>query len=250
VGVGFDVDPVELEASLGPDEWHFVHERYIGDRDVHRYYEPRERNVVLVHNTTNVTHYTVVNRRIVNRSVDVREVERVRGTPVRRTRIVNRADLGRPEVRTNRDVAVYVPPQPRHAERERGRMEPQGGPVPSVPRREAPVAQRPTRKRAGHAIKAHWFEAEPAARANRRATYHEPLNPRPTHRSGTQTRQGESGFGRVRPDSGQHAAPAREARQHGHPAHPRRDLAIQSSGVPSDHVARRERRREYRRRER
>jgi hypothetical protein len=242
VGLGLDVSPVEVEASLGPDEWHFVHERYVDDRDLHRYYEPRERNAVLVHDTTNVTNYTVVNRRIVNNSVDVREVERVRGTPVRRTRIVNRRDPGRSEVTANGDVAVYVPPRAGHAEHERGRMRPHGGPVPPAPRHEAPVAQRPNRERAEHAIEARQSEAgfvrvQPNSEQHAAAAPRGERQPRRT----TAAPRDERGAGR---------AGAREARQHRHPAHARRDRAVRSPGVSSDRVARHEIRRERRHRER
>jgi hypothetical protein len=148
-GIGFDVAPVTIEAEIGPGEWHFVHERYIDRPDIRRYYEPRDRNAVIFHGTRNVTHYRVVNHRIVDSSIDVRQVERARGTPVRHMRLVDRRGPGRSEVRGRNEVAVYVPRETRHhgAERARpGANHALMAPSPSL-RREHALRERDTQAR-------------------------------------------------------------------------------------------------------
>ncbi len=62
--------------------WVFVGTAHLADRDFHRYAAPRNNYVTIIHNTTNITHYTVVNNYIVNRGVDPRDVQRASGHPV------------------------------------------------------------------------------------------------------------------------------------------------------------------------
>ena len=59
--------------------WVFVDNRNLAARDYRRFVVPRERTRVLITNTRNVTKYEVVNNRVVNRSVDVRVIERASG---------------------------------------------------------------------------------------------------------------------------------------------------------------------------
>jgi hypothetical protein len=48
---------------------------------------PRARNLTIIHQTTNITNYTVVNNRVVNRGVAVEHVESVIGRPITPVRI-------------------------------------------------------------------------------------------------------------------------------------------------------------------
>ncbi len=59
--------------------WIFVDNRNLASRDYRRFVVPRERTQVLITNTRNVTKYEVVNNRVVNRSVDVKVIERASG---------------------------------------------------------------------------------------------------------------------------------------------------------------------------
>jgi hypothetical protein len=59
--------------------WVFVDNRNLADRDYRRFVAPPERARVLLTNTRNVTNFTVVNNRVVNRSIDVNVVERASG---------------------------------------------------------------------------------------------------------------------------------------------------------------------------
>lgn len=67
---------------------------------------PTTRNTVIVRNTTNITNYTVINNRIINRGVDVHRIEQVTGRPVPRVAV---ASLATSEVGGRRG-AFYQPP--------------------------------------------------------------------------------------------------------------------------------------------
>ena len=64
--------------------WTFVALDRFADRDYYRYAVPQTRVVNIINNTTNITNYITVNNRIVNRSVDVAQVERAAGRRIDR----------------------------------------------------------------------------------------------------------------------------------------------------------------------
>jgi len=64
--------------------WTFVALDRFADRDYYRYAQPRTQIVNIVNNTTNITNYVTVNNRIVNRSVDVAQIERASGRRIER----------------------------------------------------------------------------------------------------------------------------------------------------------------------
>ena len=68
--------------------WCFVRPGYITSPVLYRYVVPPARNVTIVHTTVNVTNYTVINQRVVNRGIDVRHIERISGKPIQPIRVV------------------------------------------------------------------------------------------------------------------------------------------------------------------
>jgi hypothetical protein len=87
--------------------WTFVDRRHFADRDYIRYAaEPRQYRT-FINNSRNITNYTTVNNIVVNRSVDVREIERESG---RRIAEVNPRDVIRNApimpVQTGRQVQI------------------------------------------------------------------------------------------------------------------------------------------------
>jgi hypothetical protein len=62
--------------------WTFVDTGRMADRDYRRAAYAPDRAITSIRQTTNITNYTVVNNYMVNRSVDVRAVERASGHPV------------------------------------------------------------------------------------------------------------------------------------------------------------------------
>jgi hypothetical protein len=95
-------------ATFEPPHWafSFVDERYITDERIVEHIEPVTRNVTLINLTQNITRYEVRNDRVVNHGVDVREVERVTGRPVRHHRLRDVADATSAGVHGD-EVGVY-----------------------------------------------------------------------------------------------------------------------------------------------
>jgi hypothetical protein len=84
---GLDWGGIDLNITIDPTWWSFSRTRYLADPDLKKYIAPAARNVTLIQNTKNVTHYTLVDNRIVNQSVNVTVVEKATGKPVRRVRV-------------------------------------------------------------------------------------------------------------------------------------------------------------------
>jgi hypothetical protein len=65
--------------NLSLSFWSFVDRRHFADRDYFRYSPPQNSYRQIINNSTNITNYTTVNNYIVNRSVDVGQIERASG---------------------------------------------------------------------------------------------------------------------------------------------------------------------------
>ena len=106
------VEPYWAERAivLPPAAYCFVDLRMFLEPRIHHYIVPRYRNVTLVHVTQNITRYTFVENRVVNRGPDVREVERFSHQPVKHYRI---ADYDRPVKRgehfKDNEVVMFRP---------------------------------------------------------------------------------------------------------------------------------------------
>ena len=82
--------------------WVFVGTGHMADPDYRRYEAPRNNYTTIIHNTTNITNYTVVNNYIVNKSVDPRVVQQAGGhvqtvkvaTVIKKPQFITRADTG------------------------------------------------------------------------------------------------------------------------------------------------------------
>src|ERR1700720_3336767 len=86
-GIGLDFGGIDINVALGPTRFCFVQERSFLAANVVTYVEPPARNVTIIHNTTNLTNYTVVNNRVVNQGIPVQHVEQVTGRRVERLQI-------------------------------------------------------------------------------------------------------------------------------------------------------------------
>jgi len=85
-----------------PADWVFVPTGHVDDRDFRRYRMPRADVVNIIHNTRNVTNITIVNNRVVDRGVDVDQVERASGRRIRPQRVAQ--VIKRPSLITPVDV--------------------------------------------------------------------------------------------------------------------------------------------------
>jgi hypothetical protein len=79
-------------ADIHPWAFRFCDERYLADPDVRNHFEPITRNVTLIDQTRNITRFDRSANHIVNRGVDVAEVEKVRGAPVDRFTVRDATD--------------------------------------------------------------------------------------------------------------------------------------------------------------
>ncbi|HXO42039.1 MAG TPA: DUF6600 domain-containing protein, partial [Thermoanaerobaculia bacterium] len=86
-GIGLDFGGIDINVALGPTRFCFVQERSFLAANVVTYVEPPARNVTIIHNTTNLTNYTVVNNRVINQGIPVQHVEQVTGRRVERLQI-------------------------------------------------------------------------------------------------------------------------------------------------------------------
>lgn len=87
-GVGLRFGAADLDALIEPRTYCFVEERGFADTGLRRRLLPATRNTAIVNVTRNVTSYSVVERRVVNRGVSIERVERATGRRVPRPRVV------------------------------------------------------------------------------------------------------------------------------------------------------------------
>lgn len=101
---------VGMEFGIGGDfdvliaaHWYsFVPERRFIDRNLGPYFALPARNVTLVRETRYVTNYVTIGNRVVNRSIDVQQIERATGRRIAERRVVD----GRDDVRASRSSEV------------------------------------------------------------------------------------------------------------------------------------------------
>jgi hypothetical protein len=113
---GIEIRAANIDVHIEPSWFCFVEERRILTHHVSTYIAPPARNVSLVQITQNVTHYTVIQNRVVNHGVPVERIERVTSRPVPRMRIVETQApeaMHRAKVREReREVVVFRPATP------------------------------------------------------------------------------------------------------------------------------------------
>jgi hypothetical protein len=107
-----DITVGSARFGIDPLAYTFVEERHLAEPVLVGHFVPPARNVTLVNVTRNVTNYTVVENRVVNRGVKVDEVERAAGHGVPRARLAEAKEPAPTRVRGN-EVAIYKPPVPK-----------------------------------------------------------------------------------------------------------------------------------------
>lgn len=108
VGFGIRLGRFNLTLGIRPDAYSFVPERSFLDSRLASHLIPTARNVTIIHNTTNITNYSYVDNRIVNRGVEVRRIEQATGRRVRALRISDSRSKTRAEVETS-EIRIYRP---------------------------------------------------------------------------------------------------------------------------------------------
>ena len=106
--VGIQLGGFNLSFGIAPRNYAFVDERRFLDTRIGGYIVPEARNVTIIHNTTNITNYTVVDNRVINHGVPVERVERVTGRRAQRLRVA--AQTSSRATSVERDVVrIYRP---------------------------------------------------------------------------------------------------------------------------------------------
>lgn len=108
IGFGIRLGGFDLNVGIRSDAYTFVSERSFLEPRLSGHLIPRARNVTIIHNTTNVTNYTYVDNRVMNRGVDVREIERATGRHVQPLRVAGARAKTRSEVAAS-EVRIYRP---------------------------------------------------------------------------------------------------------------------------------------------
>ncbi|HVT60327.1 MAG TPA: DUF6600 domain-containing protein [Thermoanaerobaculia bacterium] len=148
IGIGLELGGLDLRVAI-PAHWYsFVPEHQILAPRVADVVVPPARNVTIIHNTINITNYTVVSNRVVNRGVPVEHVQQVIGRPIQPLRIAsvptpaaahavagNQVTFFRPPVRTAQ--TAQAPPPIRS-------VRPETGGQPQPPQRSQPAPTRPS----------------------------------------------------------------------------------------------------------
>jgi hypothetical protein len=135
---------------------------------------PATQNVTIIHNTVNVTNYTVVENRVVNRGVSVEQIERVSGHPVPRLQATVAASVGGHGPGGEGRIAFYQPAKLATAS---SRAEFGGAGVPSGGARSArrSLATNPAAQSVpNHSAPAHGQPAQPATPSVARSSEGEP----------------------------------------------------------------------------
>ncbi len=108
INVGIRLGGFTLSSSIRPDAYCFVPERSFLQPRLSRHLISAARNVTIIHHTTNITNYTYIDNRVVNRGIDLRRIEQVTGRRVQPFRVTE----GRADVRTvvtGNQVRMYRP---------------------------------------------------------------------------------------------------------------------------------------------
>jgi hypothetical protein len=98
----------EFDPQIEPFEYVFVPTRYVCDPHVATYIQPQARNVTFVRLTTNTTRYSVSNGVVINRGVQIENVEHVIGHAVPRVTVQASATFAPSRVSAGH-VTVYRP---------------------------------------------------------------------------------------------------------------------------------------------
>ncbi|TCN70493.1 DUF6600 domain-containing protein [Acetobacteroides hydrogenigenes] len=107
---GFGRGGVDIEIGIGGFAWCFVNELHFCNRHIRDYLEVPARNVTIIRRSRNVTHYHVVDNRIMNSSISREDAERFTRQRVERYRVSearSRSEAGLSP--KNDELRIYQP---------------------------------------------------------------------------------------------------------------------------------------------
>jgi Family of unknown function (DUF6600) len=108
---GLQLGGIDLNVNIGWDSWVFTENRWFDDPYLNNHIAVPGRNVTIINITNNVTNYTVINNRIVNRSVRLEDIERETNRKVPRYKIMDQdmRSNDRRYVMKGNTIQVYHP---------------------------------------------------------------------------------------------------------------------------------------------
>lgn len=108
IGIGIRLGGLDINIGIRPDAYSFVRERSFLEPRISTHFQPIARNVTIINNTTNITNYTYIDNRVVNRGVDVRRMEQATGQRINQRRLATSPTRARNEVDRS-EVRIYRP---------------------------------------------------------------------------------------------------------------------------------------------
>ena len=106
--VGLRIGGLDLSFGIQPDVYSFVPERSFLEIRLSTFLIPSARNVTLIRRTRNVTDYSYIDHRVVNRGVTLRNIEQATGRRVRQLRVGDSRSRTRTEV-GGTELRIYRP---------------------------------------------------------------------------------------------------------------------------------------------
>lgn len=146
IGVGIRLGAFNLSIGIAPRDYTFVEERRFLHSQIGGYIVPQARNITIIHNTVNITNYTVVNNRVINHGVPIERIEQATGTRAPRLRVATAPNPRSGGVQ--RDVVnIYRPAASKLDTVRIGRRNdaglPDAAPLPEPPAAQPPIARAP-----------------------------------------------------------------------------------------------------------
>jgi hypothetical protein len=146
IGVGIRLGGFNLSLGIAPRDYAFVEERRFLDSRISGYIVPQARNITIIHDTKNITNYTVINNRVINQGVPIERIEQATGRKAPRFRSATAPNSRGAGVQ--RDVInIYRPTDSNLGTVTVGRRNnaglPQGAPLPNQFEPQSPTARPP-----------------------------------------------------------------------------------------------------------
>ena len=115
VGIGIDLGGLNIDIIIKPFWWCFTEENRLFYAGGKLHIVPESRNVTVVKITKHVTNYVVVEKKIVNKSIDVKEIERAIRRPVTHYSVVDVDSIKASRVGVREKEAGFFRPELKEA---------------------------------------------------------------------------------------------------------------------------------------
>jgi hypothetical protein len=107
-GAGLNLRGFDLDAVVEPDWYSFVREENLLAPNLDRHFEQTSRNAALIRESRRITDYDATNHRVVNRGVDVEQLEKTTRKAIKRQRVIETGSANEQKVRGD-EIVVFKP---------------------------------------------------------------------------------------------------------------------------------------------